>query len=105
VDRDRQTAGCVQATSAPPVPGTASRLEQFLQRDRQIRDAPARRVEHRIGDGGGHPHNDQLAESLHAKGIGDLVLARQKGGVERRHVGVDRHEVVDMLALTIRPSR
>jgi hypothetical protein len=76
VDRDREIARRVQAASAPPVPRPSCRLEQFLQRNREIRDASSRRVEDRIGDRRRHPDDDQLTETLHTEGVGDRVLGR-----------------------------
>ena len=52
------------------------------------------RVEHGVGDRGGHPDDDQFAEALHADRIGDGVLRGQEGRVECGHVGVDGHQVV-----------
>jgi hypothetical protein len=76
VDRDREIARRVQAASAPPVPRPSCRLEQFLQRNREIRDASSRRVEDRIGDRRRHPDDDQLTETLPPEGVGDRVLGR-----------------------------
>jgi hypothetical protein len=52
------------------------RSQQFFHRDGQIADAPAGGVEHRICDRGGYPDDHQLAESLGADRVGDLILGR-----------------------------
>jgi hypothetical protein len=56
-------------------------------------------VEHRVGHGRTRPAHAQLAEALDAKHVGFVVKPVQQNGIERRDVGVHRHEVFGEIAV------
>ena len=43
---------------------------------------------------GTHADDDELAEALHADGVGNLVLGRQKHRIKGRDVGVHGNQVI-----------
>ena len=67
--------------------------QKLIEGDRQLSKAPAGRVEHGVGDGGGHTYYPDLADPLDPHCI-EAIRLTDENDVETGNIRVDRNQVV-----------
>lgn len=69
-------------------------LKQLVRRERQIPDALAGRVEHRVGDRRRDADDAEFADAFDAEAIDDFVFFGQKMNPDFADVRVDRDVII-----------